>query len=184
MNRSKLCTSVVPMLALSVLIGLSQVNAHAQQAEGQPTSDAAAAQVAQVAANLRLLTTTIRTDNNALALGPALVAAFAPTVVTCPATAHHCTIRVIVSSQLWGIDPGTVARMNVTIAGLGAAVDPASLVNVDSTSTGNLANVRTFQWMKRNIPAGAAETVRIQFQVNAGAAFAGFRTATVELYQN
>lgn len=186
MNSSKLRPIALLLLALSLLTGLSGVNALAQDDEGQPTSAGGAAPLApQVAGNLRLSRTWIRTRDDGLAIGTALTAAFASTSVTCPSTATKgCTIRVTVSSQFWAIGAGNVARMNLSISGAGAAVDPAALVNVDSTTTVGLASVRTFQWMKRNIPAGSAETVNIQFQVSAGTASAGFRTATIDLYLN
>jgi hypothetical protein len=56
-------------------------------------------------------------------------------------------------------------------------------VNVDSNSS-NASSAHTFQWIKKSIPAGSAQTVSVQFQVNAGAGSAGFRTMTVVLYKN
>ena len=186
MNRSKLCSIASSVPALFLWIGLSKGSARAQAEEGQPGSaDVATPEAPQAASNLRLYRTTIRTQNDLLPLTTTLTAAFTSTSLTCPTTATAgCTIKVAISSQFWAIGAGDVARMNVTIAGAGAAVDPASLVNVDSTTTGSFASVRTFQWMKRSIPKGSAETVTIQFQTSGGTANAGFRTAAIDLYQN
>ena len=130
--------------------------------------------------NKILQRTYMRTHDNALGLTTALVNAFGPTSIACPVTAG-CTVRIEVSSQFWEIDAGTVARMNVLVDNSGAGVEPNPLVNVDSTSTGGLANVRTFQWMKSYVPYGN-HTVQVQFQVSAGNAYAGYRMVTIEVF--
>jgi hypothetical protein len=124
--------------------------------------------------------TYLRTHDNALALSSVFVNAFGVTSISCPVTSG-CTIRVEVSSQFWEIDPGTVARMQVLIDGSTAGVEPDALVNVDSTTTGSWASVRTFQWMKASVPYGN-HTVQVQFQVSSGNAFAGYRMMTIEVY--
>jgi len=124
--------------------------------------------------------TYMRTHDNALGLTTVFVNAFGSTAIACPVTAG-CTIRIEVSSQFWAIDPGTVARMQVLVNGSAAGVEPDSLVNVDSTSTGSWANVRTFQWMKAYVPYGN-HSVQVQFQVSAGNAYAGYRMVTIEVF--
>jgi hypothetical protein len=130
--------------------------------------------------NKILQRTYMRTHDNALGLTTAYVNAFSPTSIACPVSAG-CTIRVEVSSQFWDIDAGTVARMRVMVDGSTAGVEPDSLVNVDSTSTGGWANARTFQWMKSYVPYGN-HTVQVQFQVSAGNAYAGYRMVTIEVF--
>ena len=184
MTISKLWLIACMLVALPLLAA----NANAQNDEAQPseTRDATAAPLtAQAALSLTLSKTSIRTENNLLPLTTTSVAAFSTTTATCPAThTKGCTLKVEVSSQFWAIGAGNVAQANVTVSGAGLTVDPSSSVNVDSTSTGSLASVRTFQWMIRNVPAGSTQTVGINFGVNAGTANAGYRTATIGLYLN
>jgi hypothetical protein len=119
-----------------------------------------------------------------MSLDPTPLPAFVPVQVTCPTRAPRgCTVSVLVSSQFWAVSGGVV-QVNTLIAGDGGPVNPANLVNVDSTSTGFLANSRTFQWMKTAIPAGSAQTVTIDFRTSSGTASAGYRTATVQLLKN
>jgi len=164
-----------------------QEEGQSREVDGLPEEGAAAASGPQVARNLTLVRTTIRTETQGVALTSNFLTGFAPTTVVCPAThAAGCTIKVEVSATIFAISPGNAAQMDVNITGTGPAVDPASFVNVDSTTTGPLASVHTFQWMKRKIPAGSAQTVNILFTMlkKGGSANTGFRTATIQLYLN
>ena len=68
--------------------------------------------------------------------------------MVCPAThAAGCTIKVEVSATIWALSLGNVAQVDVNVTGPGQAVDPNSLVNIDSTTTGPLATAHTFQWI-------------------------------------
>jgi hypothetical protein len=154
---------------------------------GRPEEDAAAASGPQVASNLTLAKTTIRTETQLVTFNSKfLFFGFAPTTVVCPSThTAGCTIKVEVSATVFTLSPGDVAQVDVDVKGPGQAVDPNSFVNIDSTTTGPLASVRTFQWMKRGIPAGSTQTVNIFFSLfGKGSASTGFRTATIQLYLN
>ena len=172
-----------------LVLGLSLLTASsvfAQQRQGQPEDDANVAPSAQAASNLLLAATTIRTETNFLSFGFNPVAAFAPTTFVCPSTHKAgCTIQVEVSAGFWNVSASSVAQMFVKISGPGAAVDPNSFVNV-STNTGNLADAATYQFMKRQIPAGSSQTVNIYFEMGLQGASAntGYRIASAQLYLN
>jgi len=154
---------------------------------GQPEEDAAALLGPELEPNLTLAKTTIRTETQILTFTFNLFTGFTPTTVVCPSThTAGCTIKVEVSATIFAVSPGNAAQMDVNIAGTGPAVDPASFVNLYSTTTGPLASVHTFQWMKRKIPAGSTQTVNILFTMlnKGGSAKTGFRTATIQLYLN
>jgi hypothetical protein len=169
-------------------------NVSAQAADGQspevyaqPEDGPAAPLGPQVAPNLTLAKTTIRTETNGFTFNSEfLYFGFAPTTVVCPSThAAGCTIKVEVSATIWALNPGSVAQLDVNVKGPGQAVDPNSFINVDSTTTGPLASVHTFQWMKRGIPAGSTQTINIFFTLfGKNSASTGFRTATIQLYLN
>lgn len=183
MTRSK------PRLIASLLLGLSLLmaaNAFAQEHPGQPEEDAIAPPNAQTAPNLMLAATTVRTETGFLSFGFNAVTAFAPTTFVCPSTHKAgCTLLVDVSAGIWNVSPSSVAQIFIKISGPGAAVDPNSFVNV-SVNTGPLAEAATFQFMKRQIPAGSSQTVNIYFKVGLQGANAntGFRTASLQLYLN
>ena len=180
--KSRLIAGLV--LGLSLLAAAS---VFAQERQGQPDEDAASvAPNAQAASNLMLAATTVRTENQILSFGFNSVAGFAPTTFVCPSTHKAgCTILVNVSAGIWHVSPSSVAQMFLNISGPGAPLDPNSVVNV-SVNTGPLAEAATFQFMKRQIPAGSRQTVNIFFQMGLQGATAntGFRTATVQLYLN
>ena len=179
--KSRLITGLV--LGLSLLTAASVL---AQERQGQPEDDASVAPNSQAASNLMLAATTVRTETNFLNFGFNSVAAFAPTTFVCPSTHKAgCTILVDVSAGIWNVSPSSVAQMFLNISGPGAALDPNSFVNV-SVNTGHLAEAATFQFMKRQIPAGSRQTVNINFQTGLRGATAstGFRIATVQLYLN
>ena len=150
---------------------------------GQP-SEAPSAAPTVLAGPLTLSRVFLSTENNALSLSTTAATAFSARRVTCP-SAHTkgCTIKVETSSQFWNIASGAVAQELVSVTG-GLTVNPSTLVNVDTTSTGTLASVRTFQWMIGNVPAGTTQTISVSFDVNSGTALAGFRTETIELLLN
>ena len=171
------------VLGLSLLVA---AGAFAQEQAGQPEEAVVVPPNAQAASNLMLAVTSFKTENQILTFGFNSVAGFAPTTFVCPPTHKAgCTIRVEVSAGIWAVSPSNVAQMFLKISGPGAALDPNSVVNV-SNNTGPLADAATFQFMKRQIPAGSTQTVNIHFQMgfNGGSANTGFRTATVQLYLN
>ena len=188
MRRCRLQKHPVPAtrLAYVALAVVLATMGSTVRADGPGEPDAFGAQAEQNALNLKVFRTAITTLDNSLPLTTTATNAFTPLAVTCPTRpAAGCTIAVIVSSQFSNLDPGTAAQVNVTIVGPGGSVLPISLVNVDSNSSpAPTSSAHTFQWIKKDIPAGAAETVNVQFQVNGGTANAGFRSRTVVLYKN
>jgi len=179
--KSRLITTLV--FALTLLMAAS---AFAQHPQGQPEEDASVVPSGQAAAILMLAATTVRTETGFLSFGFNPVTAFAPTTFVCPSTHKAgCTLLVDVSAGIWNVSPSSVAQIYIKISGPGAAVDPNSLVNV-SVNNGPLAGAATFQFMKRQIPAGSSQTVNIYFKVGLQGASAntGFRTATAQLYLN
>jgi hypothetical protein len=153
----------------------------------QAEEDTARAPDAQVAKNLKLASTTIRTETAILPFNFDFFQGFEPTTVVCPENHRAgCTIRVEVSAGIWALTSNNVAQMVVFIDGPGEPIDPNQFINIDSTTTGPLASAHTFQSMKRGIPAGSTQTVNIDFTVfrRGGSANTGFRTATIELYLN
>jgi hypothetical protein len=167
--------------SIAVATTMPAVNARAAEDDGQPGGIGTLAEVTVL--NLKLVRTAMVTQDNALPISPVLVNAFSPVVVTCPGRAPKgCTVSVLVSSQVLNLPAGSIAQVNTTITGSAGAVEPATLVNVDSNPGGS--STHTMQWLKTAIPAGSAETVRIEMKLTAGVAQAGFRTATIALYKN
>jgi len=176
---------LIANLVLGFLL-LMAASVFAQERQGQPGDDARLAPSAQAASNLMLAATSIRTETQILSFGFNSVAGFAPTTFVCPSTHKAgCTILVDVSAGIWNVSASSVAQIFVKISGPGAAVDPNSFVNV-SVNTGTLGEAATFQFMKRQIPAGSSQTVNIYFEMGLQGATAntGFRTATAQLYLN
>jgi hypothetical protein len=176
---------LIANLALGFLL-LMAASVFAQERQGQPGDDASVAPNAQAATNLMLAATSIRTETDFLSFGFNPVAGFAPTTFVCPSTHKAgCTILVDVSAGIWNVSASSVAQIFVKISGPGAAVDPNSFVNV-SVNTRTLGEAATFQFMKRQIPAGSSQTVNIYFEMGLRGATAntGFRTATAQLYLN
>ena len=144
----------------------------------------------QNAYNLSPYKSFMRTANTNLTVSTTLVSGFNSTTVTCPAThTAGCTIRVQVSSQfsMQCCMQGNF-RMKVSIPGTGSQVWPNSLVNVAMMGGGMMGYgnmfAHTFQFMKTGIPAGATQTVSIQFQTDAGSGTAGYRSAMIDLCLN
>jgi hypothetical protein len=152
------------------------------QETGQPEAGPGI-QVETLYAGGTLNYTVMKTENASLDLTPVLANAFAPIALPCPATAgaNGCTFRVTVTSQFWNIPAGNLGRMSLTIGGPGT-LGPAPLVNVASDTTVFGAQTHSMQWVKKNIPAGSAQTVTVQFNVNAGTGNAGYRTLSIEIY--
>jgi hypothetical protein len=149
---------------------------------GQPSENSRVVPLSANTGTLTLSKVLILTENGLLPLSTTAAAAFFSPKVTCPiAHTNGCIIKVETSSQLWNIPSGAVAQELITVTG-GLSVHPASLVNVDSTTTGGLASVHTFQWMINAFPAGSTVTIGVSFDVNSGTADAGYRTETIELY--
>ena len=170
-------------LALCTLVAALCTTMFAQE-KGQPSEDNRQAPPPAFLGPLTLSRTFVETQSGALSLTTTAAAAFSSRNVTCPAThANGCTLKIETSSQFWNITSGSVAQESISVSG-GLTVSPSSLVNVDATSTGPLASVRTFQWTILNVPAGTTHTLGISFDVNSGTGLAGFRTATIELFLN
>jgi hypothetical protein len=169
---------------LPIVIGAATLmaagQAFAQTGQAQPGHG----ENLEISAPSRTLKTCyFKTQDNLLPINTILTDAFTPTSVFCPATGT-CTVEVQVSSQIWAVDPGTVARMNVKVDG--GAASPASLVNVDSTSTGPWANTRTFQWIKTGLGSGlfgAFHSVDVEMSVSGGAANGGYRSLRICVYK-
>lgn len=145
---------------------------------------------AQNGSNLSPYKSFMRTANTNLSVSTTLVSGFNSTAVTCPAThTAGCTIRVQVSSQfsMQCCMQGNF-RIKVSIPGTGSQVWPNSLVNVAMMGGGMMGYgdmfAHTFQFMKTGIPAGATQTISIQFQTDAGIGTAGYRSAMVDLCLN
>ena len=145
---------------------------------------------AQNGSNLSPYKSFMRTANTNLSVSTTLVSGFSSTTVTCPAThTAGCTVRVQVSSQfsMQCCTQGNF-RIKVSIPGTGSQVWPNSLVNVAMMGGGMMGYgdmfAHTFQFMKTGIPAGATQTVTIQFQTDAGKGTAGYRSAMVDLCLN
>lgn len=176
--------SMTRMAVTLLCILVSLVCAAFAQDGGQPSEES---HVALTSVNSRTLTpykTLLLTENGALALSPTAAAAFFAPKVICPSThTAGCTIKVETSSQFWAISSGAVAQETISVTG-GGSVHPSSFVNVDSTTTGGLASVHTFQWMINGLAAGSTVTVGVLFDVNSGTAEAGYRTETINLYLN
>lgn len=173
-------SSVRMFLAVSMMVAVVGSMAFAQ-GKSQPSSgEPVAPPIA--AGPLTLSQTFFDVENDGLGLGVTLVPAFVDRTVTCPAShTKGCLIKVETSSQFWDIPAGTAAVESITASG-GLLVHPNALVAVDSTTTGSVAGVRTFQWTIGKIPAGTSTTIDISFYVETGTAFAGYRTATIQLY--
>ena len=172
----------------SVATGIPAAEAREQSTEAvdlKPVSDAAATD--DVASNLTLSSTTIRTQGTGLHLTSTSVPGFGPTSVLCPATHRAgCTIKVEVSALFFNVAQNTDSAIDVVINGTGSAVFPSADPATESTTTTALpgADTHTFQWMKTQIPAGSTQIVNIDFLANPGSAQVGFRTATIQLYLN
>lgn len=137
------------------------------------------------ALNLTLLRTYIRTQNDTLSINNNPVQAFLPTVVTCPTTVPNgCTLRIEVSSvfqNVSSINTGVSVELIVTGSNL-PGVDPDATLQA-CPDCGD--DMRTFQWMQRDVPSGTQVTVNVEFYLplNIGGQ-AVDRTETVELFRN
>ena len=146
----------------------------------------ATAQNRQQALNLTLLTTSMQTADDTLALTNTYAHVFGTLDVTCPSTATNgCTIEIQVSSQFAyasGANPDTI---NIGVSG--ATLPPLApdyAVVVDSiASCGNNCtwNAFGFQWMQRSVPAGETVTVSVKMR---GSSSVGNRTETVQVFGN
>ncbi len=145
---------------------------------------------AQTASNISPYKSFMKTANTNLTVGTSMVAAFGSTSVTCPAThTAGCTIRVQVTSQ-FSMSCCTQGnfRISVSIPGTGSQIWPSSLVKVAMMGGGMMGYgdvfAHSFHFMKTGIPAGATQSVTIQFQTDAGTGTAGYRMASVDLLLN
>jgi hypothetical protein len=104
-------------------------------------------------ANLKLSSTTIKANNEALSLpSQTPVAAFSNTEMLCPAThAKGCSIRIVVSCQFSNVfinAPGGALQLSIsTTSRLG--VYPASLVNVYTWSGAAQLRFNGWSWVSR-----------------------------------
>jgi hypothetical protein len=110
--------------------------------------------------------------------------AFTPTSVPCPvsAGAAGCTFRVSVVSQFRDLEADNAAALKVIINGPGTAVMPSAIVQVASASHPLLYSTHSFQWMKRNIPAGTTQTVAVELGMTSGTGSAGARTLSIDVF--
>jgi hypothetical protein len=139
----------------------------------------------QQSLNLTLLTTSIQTQHDVLTLQKQPVQVFPVLPVTCPATATNgCTLLIGISiSASYTAQSGGFSQMlgaSVTGAVL-PPIDPAQLVNLDSIPIEKYRSAWGFEWMQRDVPAGASVAVRVQAGGASGTA--GNRTETVQVYQ-
>ncbi len=167
----------VGFLVLVLGLGGMLVYSHAAGG-GEPARPGVAAE----APNLKLIKTWIQTNRAGLSLTTAWVDAFVPTAVACPGSARSCTLRIEVSSLLWGVDPGFGARMRVTVNGSEEGVEPNPTAIV-SSNTSSSADAVTFAWMVQGITAGTNPIVDVEFGVSSGTASAGYRTLTIGVYK-
>jgi hypothetical protein len=173
--------AVVLALLLSGLpvLGVSQLRAADPPGQPEGASTQAETLYAGVAAY-----SVMKTENGGLNLSTTPANAFAPVAgLPCPASAGAagCTIRVVVSSQFWGITDASAAQVNLTITGAGT-LGPANLVNVASDTSPAWAETHTMQWIKKNVPAGTTVTISLQFNVTGGAGSAGYRTMSIDVF--
>jgi hypothetical protein len=145
---------------------------------------------AQTASNVTPYKSFMKTASTNLNVGTSMVAAFGSTSVTCPAThTAGCTVRVQVTSQfsMACCTQGNF-RISVSIPGSGSQIWPSSLVKVGMMGGGMMGYgdvfAHTFHFMKTGIPAGATQTITIQFQTDAGSGTAGYRMASVDCLLN
>lgn len=124
----------------------------------------------------------MKTEVDALAMGSTAVNAFTPIMLPCPASAgaNGCTIRVEVTSQFQDIPATAVGQMILSISGAGT-LGPAPTANVVS-GVGSLAETRSMQWVKKNVPAGTTVTITTQFKTIMGTGSAGFRTMSIDIF--
>jgi hypothetical protein len=110
--------------------------------------------------------------------------AFTSTAVPCPASAGAagCTLRVSVVSQFRDLTPENAAALKVIISGAGTAVTPSAIVQVAFASHPLWYSAHSFQWLKRNIPAGTTPTVTVQLGMTSGTGNAGVRTLSIDVF--
>jgi len=166
-------TNLISAVAVPVILMAAAICAHAQNAS-----------------SLTPYQSSMRTANTNLSVTTTLASGFNSTTVTCPAThTAGCTIRVQVATQFsMSCCMQGNFRIKVSIPGSGSQIWPNSLVNVGMMGGGMMGYgdmfAHTFQFMKTGVPAGATQTVSIQFQTSAGSGTAGYRSAAVDLCLN
>lgn len=155
----------------------------AQVPSGEPDSSLVGVLADQLYAGI-LSYTAMRTVNTNLALSTTAADAFTATALPCPASAGAagCTVRVTVTSQFLNIAATEHAQMIINFTGPGT-LGPANLIAVAAAgSVVSPVATHSMQWVKKNVPAGSTPTITIQFQTTAGAANAGFRTLSIEVF--
>lgn len=126
-----------------------------------------------------------KTEDTAISFGATNPTnAFTPTSVPCPASAGAagCTFRVSVVSQFRDLEADNAAALKVVISGPGTAVAPNAIVQVASAADALWYSTHSFQWMKRNIPAGTTATVTVQLGMTFGTGNAGARTLSIDVF--
>jgi len=110
--------------------------------------------------------------------------AFTATAVPCPASAGAagCTFRVSVVSQFRNLEADNAAALKVIINGPGTPVMPSAIIQVASASDPLFYSTHSFQWVKRNIPAGTIQTVTVQLGMTSGTGSAGARTLSIDVF--
>jgi hypothetical protein len=129
--------------------------------------------------NLTPLKTSIRTRSDDVHLTTTPVQIFADTEVTCPKTSTKgCTLEIEVAGQFAIYGDSSAAQITVKVSPNLPSADPEATVN----GGGGMV---TFDWMQREVSAGATVTVNIQANVNGsdgGDVYS--RTETVTLFKN
>ena len=126
-----------------------------------------------------------KTEDTAVSFGATTPThAFTATAVPCPASvgAAGCTLRVSVVSQFRDLAADNAAAIKVIITGPGTAVTPSAIIQVAFASHPLWYSAHSFQWMKRNIPAGTTPTVTVQLGMTAGTGNAGVRTLSIDVF--
>ena len=126
-----------------------------------------------------------KTEDTTISFGATTATnAFTSTAVPCPASAGAagCTFRVSVVSQFRDLEQDNAAAMKVIISGPGTAVAPSAIVQVASVAHALWYSTHSFQWLKRNIPAGTTATVTVQLGMTAGTGNAGARTLSIDVF--
>jgi hypothetical protein len=126
-----------------------------------------------------------KTEDTAISFGATIPTnAFTSTAVPCPASAGAagCTLRVSVVSQFRDLEADNAAAVKVIISGPGTAVAPSAIVLVASTAHALWYSTHSFQWMKRNIPAGTTAIVTVELGMTSGIGNAGARTLSIDVF--
>jgi hypothetical protein len=183
MGKAHACFMVCMVLAWSLAIGplAGKVYAeeHREPDEAHVNEEEVDILAEQSAVNLKLLRTTIMTNNDSLLLDVNSTLAFTAAIFALPAGTFTLTVEV--SAEFCCIASGNAAAMRVSVNGSPLGVFPSEVVTVDS---GQSYNVRTFSWVKKGLTAGL-HRVEVSFHITpSGTGFTQNRTLTLRLYES